>query len=95
MDDNNTAHQSPDDALEPDSGQDGMFHPGTDEERLEEDNGTPAGPADDTSSMPIPPDHPSTDTHLDEHEVYDEGIADAAQDNREDENPTDDPQRLE
>jgi hypothetical protein len=88
-DDNTDNHQSADDALEP---ADDIYRPDKDEEQLEGDFDTPAAPPSDVTGKPVPPDDP--DTGMDQHEVYDEGEADAAHDNREEENPTDRPQRL-
>ncbi len=45
----------------------------------------PAAPADDQGSN-IAPDHPATDSNIDPHEAYDEGIAGAAEVNE----PSDD-----
>lgn len=70
---NNSPHGSADDALEP-AGQ--LFHPATDEEKLEEDNGTPAAPPK-RDKHQIPPDHPITDTGIDEDELYSEGLGEA------------------
>lgn len=58
--------------------QDDIFNPQHDEEHLEEDNDSPAAPADDVPSPVIPIDHPATDDGVDEHDAYDEGIAHAA-----------------
>lgn len=55
--------------------QDDMFHPDQ-TPRLAEDGPTPAAPADDVpASHPVDPTHPLTDTDVDQHEVYDEGIS--------------------
>ena len=89
--DDNTIHQTPDDALEP---ADDIYRPDRDEEKLEGDYDTPAAPPSDVTGKSMPPDDPATDTGLDQHEVYDEGIADSAHDNREEENPSDHPERL-
>jgi len=64
-----------------------------DEERLEElpqDNGTPFGPPDSSTTVTgatddnqspgtLSPTHPATDTNIDEQEFYDEGLAGAAE----------------
>lgn len=43
--------------------------------RLAEDGATPAAPATDVpANKQIPRDHPITDTDVDQHEVYDEGL---------------------
>lgn len=91
MDDNDNK-PTPDDALEP--ADTGMFHPDSDEEKLEQDFDPPAAPPSDVTGKPIPPDDPDTDSKLDSQEEYDEGRADAARDNREEENPGDRPQQL-
>lgn len=93
MDDETTNRQSPDDALEPNSDKDGMFHPKTDEERLDQDYDTPASPPDDIVGKPLPPDNPQSDVRPDETEVYNEGESDAEVDNRE-EDLSDRPERL-
>jgi len=70
-DDNDTStHQSPDDALEP-AGD--IFNPNKDEETLDQDYDSPAAPPDDVAGT-IDPGHPDTDTDLDAHDVYDEGL---------------------
>jgi hypothetical protein len=57
----------------------------TDEERLEElsqDNQTPFQPADpvaDDSNSDLPADHPATDSNMQPEELYEEGIAGAAE----------------
>lgn len=86
-------NQTPDDALEPKSNDNGLFNPRRDEPHLAQDYDTPAKPADDTHSKPIPADHPATDSHIDEQEIYDEGLADAAIDNR-DETQSEPPKRI-
>jgi hypothetical protein len=67
-------HESADDALE-ETRPDDMFHPDTDEEKLDEDFDSPASPA---STGGIAPDDPVTDDGLDDDEVYSEGLAEAA-----------------
>lgn len=63
-----------DDDLQRDTG---FFSPTRDEEVLAEDGNTPASPADvDTQNMPK--DYPTTDTEMDQGEVYLGGVADAA-----------------
>lgn len=54
MNDDQTTHQSADDALESDSDQDGMFRPAQDEDKLSDDYDTPATPADDVPGKPLP-----------------------------------------
>ena len=68
MDDN--SRLSPDDALEPD---DDIFDPTRDEEKLAEDNTSPAAPADDIKTV-APLDIPSTDSGVDSDELYQEGL---------------------
>jgi hypothetical protein len=61
MNDDNGTQQSADDALEP---QDNMYNPLKDEEKLPEDNDSPATPASDIRpGGPI--DQPSTDDQMD------------------------------
>ena len=62
-----------DDGLEPEND---IFDPLHDEEKLEEDNDTPAAPADDIHST-APIDDPSTDDQLDSDELYQEGVSGA------------------
>lgn len=78
MDDTQDQNRSADNALEP---KDDIFNPRRDEPKLPGDYGTPASPPDDVSGPRTPVDDPSTDDHLDEAEVYDEGVTNAAQDN--------------
>lgn len=47
-------------------------------EPLEEDNDSPAAPAE--SSSPIPKSHQLTDADIDAHELYDEGLSAAVSD---------------
>lgn len=54
-----------------------FFSPTRDEEVLPEDGPTPAAPAD-VSTEGMPQDYPTTDTEMDEGEVYLGGVADAA-----------------
>lgn len=49
--------------------------------RQPQDYGTPFSPADDTGRQHLPKDHPTTDSGVDSHELYDEGADDAATDN--------------
>ncbi len=42
------------------------------------DDDNPAGPADDAPQVIVPPDHPSTDTDIDETEQYQDGTGAAA-----------------
>jgi hypothetical protein len=88
MDDDNDARQSADDALEP---RNGIFNPLRDEEKLAEDNDSPAAPADDIHSA-APIDEPATDDGMDSDELYQEGVAGAT--NAEDEKigPDEEPQ---
>lgn len=78
MDDDNEEDRlrpSPDDALElPDD----IYNPALDEEHLEEDYDPPAAPGNPHLTTPkLPPDHPATDTNIDPHEAYDEGLTSA------------------
>ncbi|HEU5187816.1 MAG TPA: hypothetical protein VFT87_04925 [Candidatus Saccharimonadales bacterium] len=68
--------QSPDDALQPKRD---YFDPAQDEPHLPQDFDTPASPASDTGSKAIPADDPRTDSQIDAHELYDEGLTSAAQ----------------
>jgi hypothetical protein len=69
MDDDNDTKQSADDALEP---KNDIFDPLRDEDKLAEDNDSPAAPADDIHySSPV--DEPETDDELDSDELYQEG----------------------
>lgn len=77
-DDTQDQNRTADNALEP---KDDIFNPQRDEPKLPGDYNSPAAPPNDVHSRPIPIDDPSTDDHLDENEVYDEGVANAAQDN--------------
>jgi hypothetical protein len=62
-----------DDRLE---SEDDIFDPIHDEEKLAEDNDTPAATADDIHST-VPLDDPSTDDQLDSDELYQEGVSGA------------------
>jgi hypothetical protein len=62
-----------DDRLEP---EDDIFNPVRDEDKLAEDNDTPAAPADDIHST-VPIDDPATDDQLDSDELYQEGVSGA------------------
>lgn len=62
-----------DNGLEPEHD---IFDPIHDEEKLAEDNDTPAAPADDIHST-VPIDQPSTDDQLDSDELYQEGVSGA------------------
>lgn len=64
------------DPLEP---KDDLFNPDTDEEKLENDFESPAAPAQDVSNEGMPDTFPETDTNIDAHEKYDEGLAGAAE----------------
>ena len=66
MDDDNEAPK--------DTFDDDLFHPDQ-VPRLAEDGPPPAAPATDVFSQHhIPADHPITDTDVDQHEMYDEGL---------------------
>lgn len=71
-----------------------LFRPGQDEPKLAEDNDPPAAPADDTDDNPIPDDHPETDSNIDAHELYDEGLTAASEINAAHEGPDDEPRPL-
>lgn len=93
MDEDTDTHQSADDALEP---ADDVFSPTEDEERLPQDDAPPAAPPDDIAGAGtnLPADYPQTDTGMDTHEIYDEGVAAAAETNSELEGPDDSPRPL-
>lgn len=55
-----------------------LFDDTDDEDKLDQDYDTPFSPAGGRAGQ-IPIDHPSTDTGIDEHELYDEGLSDAAE----------------
>ncbi len=72
--DEDDVHESEDDALEESRlGGPSMFHPDTDEEKLEGDYDPPAAPAPGASSAAI--DVPATDDGADDDEVYGEGYS--------------------
>jgi len=74
---NGDIRESEDDALE-DTRPDDMFHPLHDEDKLPEDNDSPAAPAQNTHTSANPQD-PQSDDNLDADEIYSEGLA-AAED---------------
>jgi hypothetical protein len=81
MDDNFDEHESEDDVLEESRpGGSSMFHPATDEEKLEGDYDTPAAPAPGASGTQL--DEPATDDGVEEDdaygEAYNEGYSTAA-----------------
>jgi hypothetical protein len=84
--------QSADDALEP---KDDIFNPKTDAPRLARDYDPPAAPADDTTSTPLPPDHPLSDSSIDAQELYDEGLTGATDADAQEEEPDESPQPFE
>lgn len=90
----NDDEQTKEEALRPDNG---TFSPDLDEPKLAGDYDPPSAPADDDDrNYPqLPPDHPQTDSSLDEHEVYDEGITDASGANDALEEPDNRPRPLE
>ena len=59
---------------------DGFFNPRKDEPHLPEDNDTPAA-APDVGRGKISDEDPRTDTDLDSHDVYDQGVSGAATNN--------------
>ena len=69
-------NQSADDALEEERQDEEVTNVTNPKPQLPEDNATPAAPADDNQI--IPPDHPVTDTGMDEDELYEEGEGGAA-----------------
>jgi hypothetical protein len=73
-DNDDSIHQTPDDALEP---ADDIFNPNKDEETLDQDYDSPAASPDDVAGT-IAPDHPDTDTDIDAHDAYDEGLKGAS-----------------
>lgn len=85
MPDDDTTHQSEDDALEP---KDDIFNPTVDEEQLEEDNDSPAAPAGDVPGISMAPDHPDTDTDVDTDDAYNNGVSQAADPNQPEDNDT-------
>jgi hypothetical protein len=91
MDDNNNNRQSADDALE---SHNHIFNPLHDEQKLAEDNDSPAAPADDIHSV-SPIDEPATDSQLDSDELYQEGVAGATNADDEEFSPDDQPMPLE
>lgn len=64
-----------DDLLEQERQKDTAVH----QQKLDEDNDTPASPADDVDDS-LPEDHQLFDISLDAHEIYDEGSSNAAND---------------
>lgn len=93
MDEDTDTHQSADDALEP---ADDIFNPNRDEEHLPQDGDSPAAPPTDVTGpgTNLPADYPQTDTGIDAHERYDEGLAGAAETNSSEEGPDDSPRPL-
>ena len=73
MQDDNTNRNDP---LEP---KDDLFNPNVDEERLENDFDPPAALPDDVDEEGIDDTFPETDTNIDAHEAYDEGLAGASE----------------
>jgi len=82
--------QSADDALEP---QDDIYNPKLDQQKLSNDYGSPAAPADDVRTD-APVDDPSTDDQLDSDELYQEGISGATNADDEEINPHEEPRPL-
>jgi hypothetical protein len=93
MDEDTDTHQSADDALEP---ADDIFNPLRDEEKLPQDGDSPAAPPSDITGAGtnLPIDDPHTDTSVDQHEMYDEGLAGATETNSSQEGPDDSPRPL-
>lgn len=71
-----------------------LFRPNQDEPKLAEDNSPPAAPADDTADPQAPIDYPQTDTNIDTHQAYDEGLTDASEINNAHEGPDNEPRPL-
>lgn len=71
MDDENDV--SPDDILEAERS--GRLTTRIGDDPLAEDDGRPAAPATGVGTSSLPPDHPATDSDVDPHEAYDEGLA--------------------
>ena len=69
---------SPDNALEETNDPDYDTQAGR-HEKLPEDNERPFSPADESPLRAVPPDHPATDSNLDEHQIYDEGVTNATE----------------
>jgi hypothetical protein len=87
----NDNRQSADDALEP---QDDIFSPTLDEDKLSEDNDSPAAPADDIHSH-APIDDPASDDGVDSDELYQEGLGGATNADDEEISPDEEPEPLE
>lgn len=88
-----TERESEDDALE-DTRPDDIFDPGTDEEKLAEDNAPPAAPADDVP-VSSPQDDPAGDDYVDPDEQYQEGRSNAVDDSNQIIGPDERPRPLE
>ena len=86
MEDENM-HESPDDALE-ETRAGGMFRPSLDEERQENDFGTPAEPISNKNVHHLEPDNPAFDTDIDPGELQMEGPGEASDVNHREELPT-------
>lgn len=71
---------TPDDALEETNDPDYDTEAGR-HEKLPNDYERPFTPADESPINAAPPDHPATDSNLDEHQIYDEGITSATETN--------------
>jgi hypothetical protein len=82
--------RSADDELEP---QDDIYSPQRDQQKLPNDFGSPAEPADDVHSN-VPIDDPSTDDQLDSDELYQEGISGATNADDEEIGPDEEAQPL-
>lgn len=93
MDNDNQAHETPDDALE-DNRYDATFHPGQDQQQLPEDGDTPASSAHDVP-MQASIDEPAGDTDVDADELYQEGRGQAIDENDREVNPDERPKPLE
>jgi hypothetical protein len=71
------ANITPDEALEETNDQDYDSDVGY-KEILPEDNDRPFQPADNPNAANVPKDHPITDSNVDLHEQYDEGVSTAS-----------------
>lgn len=93
-DDTTDAHESPDDALEPQD-RDGLYLPGVDQEKEENDYDTPASAPDD---IPLPDNNPNDDqaldTSVDPGAAYDEGALNEADVTTQHEGPDEAPRPL-
>lgn len=66
-----------DDGMEPDQGDDGMFHP-SQQPHLAEDGATPFSPPSDIPGPRVSSTNPQADTNVDSDEAYQEGLGSAS-----------------